>query len=423
MATQMVDSAEVRVKSGNGGDGAVSGRREKYIPHGGPDGGNGGDGGSVRFVCDASVNTLLAYRYRREFSAGSGGNGSGNRKHGKRGADIDLTTPVGTVVSVLSGQRWRLAADLASPGQAFVVPGGRGGRGNVGFATPTNRFPLLAERGEQGSDLRIQLELKLLADVGIIGLPNAGKSSLLAALTSARPKIAEYPFSTLEPVLGVAERSGREMVLVDIPGLIEGAHQGVGLGHDFLRHIERTRVIIHVLDGSSDDPYASYCRIREELGLYDSRLAAKPEVVALNKSDVQGVKEKLAGLQRLIPGVKAHSISAAASFGLGPMLDDVQALLASSPIDQPAAEPNTNPETITPKPVDDAVKVSRVDGRYVVSAGRAGRVAAMVDSASWEAKSQLYGYLERVGVISALRKMGIGQGDTFTLGGKEWTWE
>ncbi len=421
----MIDSVSIRISSGNGGDGAVSGRREKYIPQGGPDGGDGGDGGCVRFVCSASVNSLMPYRYNRRFAAGHGGNGMGRRRHGRRGEDVDIPVSEGTVVTMDSGDAGRGPVDMSRLGHVFVVPGGRGGRGNARFATPTNRFPLLAEQGEPGLSMEARLELKLIADVGIIGRPNAGKSSLLAALTAARPRIADYPFSTLEPALGVAESDGREVVLVDIPGLIEGAHKGLGLGHEFLRHIERTRALIHVLDGDVDDPAAEYEEVRAELTMYDERLPKKPEVVVLNKADIPGVSEKLSGIRRRLDSTTVHLISAAARTGLGQMLKDIQATLdeiADALSHEVADTGRGEPEVLSPRAVD-SVKVDRTGRAYVVQAGRAGRVAAMVDPSNWEAKSQLYGYLERVGVVDALVKAGMGPGGRFTLGGKEWNWE
>ena len=214
----------IKIRSGDGGDGAISGRHEKYVPLGGPDGGDGGDGGSVRIICDASVRSLASYRYKRRFIAGDGGNGAGRKKHGGNGADVEMRVPEGTVVTLQDSLGYQRRADLEVPGQELVAPGGRGGRGNARFATSTNRYPLLAEQGEQGEEFDAILDLKLIADVGIIGQPNAGKSSLLAALTAARPKVASYPFSTLEPVLGVVEHRDERAVLVDIPGLIEVAH-------------------------------------------------------------------------------------------------------------------------------------------------------------------------------------------------------
>src|SRR3712207_791401 len=269
-----LDSARIFVKAGDGGNGALSFRREKFVPRGGPDGGDGGRGGSVFLRAEPGISTMLEFSHRRHFKAGRGGNGGGARKHGKKGEDLVIGVPPGTVVSSDEG----LIADLRHAGDEFMVArGGRGGLGNVHFATSTNRTPRVAQKGEPGEERWLQLELKTIADVGLVGYPNAGKSSLLAALTAPRPKIGDYPFTTLTPNLGVAERDDFTFVLADIPGLIEGAHQGVGLGHQFLRHVERARVLLHVVDAAVSDPVTAYQSVREELELYNPALAAKPE--------------------------------------------------------------------------------------------------------------------------------------------------
>ena len=366
----------------------------------------------------------MSYRYRRQFTAGSGGNGSGGRRHGARGGDVELRVPEGTVVTLIDGAGARDAADLESPGQEILVSGGLGGRGNAKFATSTNRFPRLAEQGERGREYTVQLDLKLIADVGIIGQPNAGKSSLLAALTAARPKIAAYPFSTLEPVLGVIEDGEQRAVLVDIPGLIEGAHAGVGLGHEFLRHIERARVLVHLVDGSLDDPAREYRRVREELAQYGEGLPGKRETIALNKCDIPGVEQKADGLSSATGGRPVHAVSAVARMGLKPLVDDVFAMLRS--LDEDEEDPprqDAGRVVLRPAPTDEGVGIDRNSAGYLVHAGRLGRMAAMVDPADWEARAQLYGYLDRAGVFTALQRAGAGPGDPFELGGKEWVWE
>ena len=391
---------------------------------GGPDGGDGGDGGSVRIVCDPSVKTLMSYRYSRRFAAGDGRNGAGRRKHGARGQSVELRVPEGTVVTLEDSTGACSAADLELAGQEALVAGGLGGRGNARFATSTNRFPLLAEQGERGREFTARLELKLIADVGIIGQPNAGKSSLLAALTAAQPKIAAYPFSTIEPVLGVVELGEHRAILVDIPGLIEGAHAGVGLGHEFLRHIERARVLIHVVDGSLDDPAAEYRRVREELIQYGEGVSEKQEIVALNKCDIPGVEEKAVALDHVAHGKPVRVISAAARTGLGPLVDDVFTVLAALDEDEDApARSGEERVVLRPPPADEDVMVDRNGVGYVVQAGRVGRIAAMVEPSDWEARAQLYGHLERAGVFGALQRAGAESGDTFELGGKEWVWE
>ncbi len=420
----MIDTVSIRIRSGDGGDGAISGRREKYVPLGGPDGGDGGDGGSVRIVCDPSVKTLMSYRYKRRYIAADGRAGAGRRKHGARGQGVELRVPEGTVITLEDPAGDCSTADLETAGQEALVAGGLGGRGNARFATSTNRFPLLAEQGEKGRELTARLELKLIADVGIIGQPNAGKSSLLAALTAAQPKIAAYPFSTIEPVLGVVELGDQRAVLVDIPGLIEGAHAGVGLGHEFLRHIERARVLVHVVDGSLDDPAAEYRRVREELIQYGEGVSEKREIVALNKRDIPGVEERAMALECAVQGKPVHVISAAARTGLGPLMDDVFATLAV--LDEDEGRPDQPGEArvvLRPPPTVEGITVDRNGAGYVVQAGRVGRIAAMVESSDWEARAQLYGHLERAGVFGALQKAGAESGDTFELGGKEWVWE
>src|ERR687884_885336 len=276
------DEARIYVKGGTGGNGALSFRREKFVPFGGPDGGDGGRGGSVFLRVNPNENTLYQFQDRRQFKAERGGSGSGAKKHGRKGQDLVIDVPPGTQVSTDEG----VIADLVRPGEMLLVArGGRGGLGNVHFATPTNRAPRYAEKGEPGEERWLQLELKMIGDVGLVGLPNAGKSSLLAAISAARPKIASYPFTTLSPNLGVAEVDDLAVVVADIPGLIEGAHRGVGLGHQFLRHVERARLLVHVVDASADDPLADYRTVRDEMAEYDAALAERQTLIALNKMD------------------------------------------------------------------------------------------------------------------------------------------
>src|SRR5215218_1199559 len=282
----LFDRAKIYVEGGRGGDGVVSFRREAHVPRGGPDGGDGGRGGDVVLVCDAQRRDLSSLGRSRHFRAGRGRHGRGKRQHGERGEDRVIPVPPGTVVRGLDGSEAELMAD----GQRLVVArGGSGGHGNKRFATPTRQAPRFAERGLEGETGEIELRLKLLADVGLVGLPNAGKSSLLARLTRAHPRVADYPFTTLEPVLGVLAGDDRQLVLADIPGLIEGAHVGAGLGHDFLAHIERTRLLVHVLDLApldGSDPVANHATIEAELAAHDPRLAALPRMLALSKADL-----------------------------------------------------------------------------------------------------------------------------------------
>lgn len=401
----------------------MSGRREKFVPKGGPDGGSGGDGGSVYLACDPNLNTLLPFRYRREFRAESGEDGAGGRRSGRRGADVDLDVPPGTQVWTADAEP-ALLAELMTPGERkLIVPGGKGGRGNASFASSTNRFPVIAEAGERGVRMGLRLELKLLADVGIIGEPNAGKSSLLTALSAASPKVAPYPFTTLEPVLGVVEHRRRSFVAVDIPGLIEGAHAGVGLGHEFLRHVERTRVLVHVLDGSLDDPVAAYHRVNKELALFDDRLAGKIQVVAVNKADLEGVREvagEIAGC--LEPNAGTCVVSAATHEGLEPLIDTLLACLDRSLEEPESSAPEPLTPVLRPNPVTVSV-VHEEEGLFVVKDSGLERIAAMLDQDSWQALAQFYARLKRLGVVRALERVGIEQGDTVRVGEFEWEWE
>ena len=451
----MIDRVTIQIISGNGGNGAISGRREKYVPRGGPDGGDGGNGGSVYLVADENVNTLLAYRYRRRFVAESGARGERRLRHGKNGADVELPVPVGTQVWSGAGESGALLADLDEPGERWLAAeGGAGGAGNAHYATSTNRFPRLAQSGIAGIERELRLELKLLADVGIVGAPNAGKSSLISAVSAARPKVAGYAFTTLEPSLGVVERRGDTFVMVDIPGLIEGAHAGVGLGHEFLRHVERTRVLIHLVDGAQDDPVGVYRQINAELSQYDPRLADKPQILAVNKLDLTDVHvlrdELLEAFESALPDVAAresgdenkprvHFVSAVTGEGVGELLDATLHTLNETPktpltplpahtgalgaqggdAGDAAGLPVLRPEPRRRRPrvsVDD-------EGAFVVEWQPAERMAAMIDPDDWAAKMQFYHRLERAGIVEALQSAGAGPGDAVRIGEVVLLWE
>ncbi|HET9914153.1 MAG TPA: GTPase ObgE, partial [Anaerolineales bacterium] len=293
-----IDQVVIHVRSGKGGDGMVHFRREKFVPRGGPDGGDGGKGGDVIFEVKHTLNTLSSFRQNQKFKAEDGIRGGPSQMSGRYGNDLVIHVPPGTML--FDADTGELIGDLTTPGEKLtVLKGGRGGRGNQHFATSRNQVPRTAEKGEPAQEKRLKLELKLIADIGLIGVPNAGKSTLLSVLTNAKPKIAPYPFTTLEPNLGVANiDEDTTVVLADIPGLIEGAAQGAGLGHDFLRHVQRTRVLIHLLDGLSEDPIADYSQINSELSLFDPNLARKPQIVALNKIDQPDVQERLTDIQK-----------------------------------------------------------------------------------------------------------------------------
>tara|TARA_B100000029_G_scaffold107219_1_gene98135 strand:- start:17372 stop:18703 length:1332 start_codon:yes stop_codon:yes gene_type:complete len=441
----MIDQATINIISGNGGNGCISGRREKYVPKGGPDGGDGGDGGSIIFKSDENTNTLRYFQYSKKFVAESGTSGKPGLKHGSDGKDLEITVPVGTIISVdiENSENKKVLAEFTAHDQAYVIcRGGRGGRGNTKFVNSINQFPLLAESGERGSNITVFLELRLLADVGIIGSPNAGKSSLLTFLSNASPKVADYPFTTLEPVLGVVEHLSKSFVMVDIPGLIEGAHKGIGLGHDFLKHIERTRVLLHMVDVSGPDPLEDIDKIKEEITLFDERINSKPSLVAINKIDIEGTGEVaqriLSELKRR--GINALAISAISGTGINELRDKVtemlelesqskkpQQTLAQRLSGNKAERKNQTGElkVLKPKPVDrrnqkDGVLVS--NGEYIVNSSTAIRIAEMVDPDSWEARNQFYSHLKKMGLIAQLEEKGIGPGDTVKLGDLEWEW-
>jgi GTP-binding protein len=325
---KFLDEAKVYIRSGDGGNGCVSFRREKFIEFGGPNGGDGGKGGDVVVEAVDGLNTLIDYRYQQHFKAKNGRGGMGKDRHGASGADAILKVPVGTQVYEEDGTT--LIADLTEAGQrAVLAHGGNGGFGNAHFKTSTNRAPRHANPGQPGEEHTIRLRLKLIADAGIVGLPNAGKSTFLAAVTAAKPKIADYPFTTLNPQLGVAESGGREFVLADIPGLIEGAHEGVGLGDRFLGHVERCRVLLHLVDGTLADAGAAYKTVREELSAYGHALAEKPEIVALTKADAldpTAIKQQVARLQRAAKK-KPFVVSAVSGDGVADVLRAVLAVI------------------------------------------------------------------------------------------------
>jgi len=314
------DRVRIYVKGGDGGNGAVSFRREKFVPFGGPDGGNGGNGGSVSLVGDNNVSTLIDYRYKNIFKAKRGTHGKGKDMAGKRGEDILLRVPLGTMISRIDDNDEAIQiADIVDVGQSFeVAKGGRGGYGNTHFATSTNQAPRIFEEGAPGEECQLLLDLKLLADAGLAGYPNAGKSTLLSAVSRATPKIADYPFTTLEPVLGVVLIGYRSFVLADIPGIIEGAHKGLGLGHEFLRHIERTKVVIQLVDGSSENPLDDLRKIEEELLLHDSALGEKPRVIAINKIDLTEVRDRIPSIKKDLEEIlePIHFISAVTGEGV-----------------------------------------------------------------------------------------------------------
>lgn len=351
----MIDRVEVYVKGGDGGNGVVSFRREKFVPFGGPNGGKGGDGGSVYLVGDASIATLQGFRYRKHFRAAKGAHGRGKDMGGKRGEDLQVKMPLGTLV-----RRKRedgseiLVVDVVEHGQReLVAKGGRGGFGNAHFASSTNQAPRIAEKGEPGEETWLLLDLKLIADVGIVGYPNAGKSTLLRTVSQAKPKVADYPFTTLEPGLGVVELGYRSFVLADIPGLIEGAHRGRGLGFDFLRHIERTKILIHLVDGSSGTPLSDLGKVGEELVAYEAALKDKPRIIAVNKVDLPEVRARLPQLRREFKGlgVPLYFISAASGEGVEELMKKTLELVSQADSVPSAKKEEAEFKVFRPRPL------------------------------------------------------------------------
>ncbi|MCC7352856.1 MAG: GTPase ObgE [Anaerolineae bacterium] len=416
----MFDETKIYVKAGDGGNGCVSFRREKFVPLGGPNGGKGGKGGDVSLVVDPHLNTLIFFRKHVHFRAGRGEHGRGKDQTGAAGADYLVPVPPGTVVR--DAETGELLGDLTRPEQRLLVAaGGRGGRGNASFATPTNQAPRFAENGEPGQERWLKLELKLIADVGVVGVPNAGKSTLLSVVTAARPKIADYPFTTLEPNLGVALVDGRDFVMADLPGLIEGAHTGAGLGHQFLRHVERTRLLIHLLNGASPDPLGDWQAINQELELFNPLLAQKPQVVALNKLDLPEARAIWPQVERALKarGQEAFAISAVTGEGVTPLMRRVAERLAGLP------EPETGEEEVVvfrPAPDEKAFTVEREGDAWRVRGVRIERAAAMTNWDYYEAAARFQRILEALGVSQALVTAGVKDGDTVRIGTTELVW-
>ncbi len=420
-----LDRVKILVKAGDGGDGAATFRREAHVPRGGPDGGDGGRGGSILLRVDPGLTTLRDFRFAHHFRAEPGGRGTGARRHGKAGDDLVLAVPPGT--GVVDDASDELLADLVATGQdATVARGGRGGLGNVHFATSTHRTPRHALKGEPGEERWVRLELRLIADVGLVGLPNAGKSTLLAALTAARPKIADYPFTTLEPNLGVMDLGvddPRRPTIADVPGLIEGASSGAGLGHAFLRHVERTRVLLHVVDGSARDPGWDHDVIREELRLHDPALLDKPLLVVFNKVDLEAARSAWLDFRaaRRRDAVPIVAISAASGEGLEPLKDAISDLLPDAAT--MAGEPE--PGGIVVHRLDaagDSFAIAREGEAFRVRGRRIERIAAQTNFEVEESAERFQRDLERLGIDAALRRAGVVRGDSVRIGALEFEW-
>ena len=421
----MIDRVEIAVKAGMGGDGAISFRREKFVPYGGPDGGDGGVGGSIVVKADPAVTDLRKFRNKRLYRAGNGGAGRGKKKHGRNGEDMILSVPTGTVVS----QKCQVGddvfiADLDEPGQqAVVARGGKGGLGNVHFSSSTNQAPRIAQQGEAGEESPVLLELRLIADAGIIGYPNAGKSTLLAAASAARPKIAGYPFTTLEPVLGMVEVGRQDFVLAEIPGLVADAHLGRGLGHDFLRHIMRTRLLVHLVDGSAESPLDNMVRVNNELSLFDSALARKPQLVAVNKIDLPQVRARRAGIRDDFhgAGVKVLFVSAETGEGVERLMAAVAKMLAQLSVEKETGE-RLPGKVFRPQPRGGGVGVHREGDTFVIEAPGMGRLVTGGGIVSPEVRRELKKRLTRLGLGRTLEKAGIKPGDKVRCGTLEWEW-
>ena len=417
-----IDQAKIYIKAGNGGDGCAAFHREKYVPKGGPSGGDGGKGGSIIFVADPQESTLIAFKRAVHFRAENGEAGRAELQHGKDGKDLYIRVPVGTVVRDI--ETGAIVADMSEAGKERVVMrGGRGGKGNARFATPTHQSPRFAHNGIKTEERQVELELKTIADVGIIGFPSVGKSTILSVLTSAKPKIAAYHFTTLSPNLGVAERHGRSFVLADIPGLIEGAAEGAGLGHDFLRHIERTRILVHVLDVSGSemrDPLEDYDKINAELAGFSDALAALPQIVCCNKMDLPDAEENLTRIKAALEpkGIPVFGVSAATVQGFEPMLDRIVQLLDTLPpvrvFDE--AELDLGPTYAQ------GFTVRRDDtGAFIVEGGDVDRLLDTTDPDDETSMRRFQQLLIKTGIIAALREMGAKEGDTIALG--EWEFD
>jgi GTPase len=445
MLAMLHDRARIHVQAGAGGDGCASFRREAHVPRGGPDGGDGGRGGAVLVECEDSLRDLQAFRRRSHFRAGRGGHGEGSLRHGADGETLVIRVPPGTEISApageeggeLAGRRWEL---LAAGQRATIAHGGGGGKGNKRFATPTRQAPRFAERGLPGEEGWLELRLKLLADVGLVGLPNAGKSSLLTRLTRAAPKVASYPFTTLSPVLGVLEGADRQLVVADIPGLIEGASEGAGLGHDFLAHVERTRLLVHVLDvapeislGAGADALANHATIERELAAHDERLARLPRVLALSKADLVTDERAAAAVaewrERLGGEVPVIATSSATGRGIDELAAEL--LRRVPPLDAAAGDGQRAPHAPSPggeqelaehmvfRPsAGSGFRVERLGERaFAVRGAGIERMLRRYDVDNEDAMAYLEGRLRRIGVLRALEAQGFQPGDEIEIGG------
>ena len=418
-----VDTAKVYIKAGKGGNGAVSFRHEIYIPKGGPDGGDGGKGGDIVFRADKDTNTLIDFRFTPILTAENGKNGAGQRAAGRSGKNLVLEVPIGTVVKK-DGQ---IIADLTSDGQeAIIAKGGDGGFGNAHFKSSTRQAPLIAEVGEPGEEFEAELELKTMADVGLVGLPNAGKSTFLSVVSNAKPEIADYPFTTITPNLGVATIDGQDLLIADIPGLIEGAAEGKGLGHDFLRHVDRTAVLLHLVDVYNNDAGEAYATIRQELDKY-SDLGSRPEIVALTKCegvDDDITKMQIASILAQNPNARVYSISSSAHQGVKELLRELKNAVKQEKTQIAVEEKQEDLPVISlgDNVLKDAWKVSqRDDGVYEVTGEKIEKFARRTDLNNYASVNRLRDIMKKLGIRGELTTMGAGPDSIISIAGKEFT--
>lgn len=418
------DTAKVSLKAGKGGDGAVSFRREIYIPKGGPDGGDGGKGGDIVFKADKDTNTLIDFRFTPILTAEDGKNGAGTRSAGRSGQDLIVEVPIGTIVK----RDGEVIADLIRDGQtAIIAKGGDGGFGNAHFKSSTRQAPIIHEVGEPGEEFEAELELKLLADVGLVGLPNAGKSTFLSVVSNARPEIADYPFTTLTPQLGVATIDGQDLLIADIPGLIEGASEGKGLGHDFLRHVDRTAVLLHLVDVYNNDAGEAYQTIRTELEKY-SDLASRPEIVALTKCegvDNEIIEMQMASILAVNPNAKIFTISSAAHTGLTELLRALKNEIKNKKeiIEEDEIETEEIATiTLNEKDLKDTWKVEKTeDGKFVVTGEKIEKFARRTDMNNYESLNHLRDIMKKMGIRAELTSLGAEPESMISIAGKEFT--
>ena len=438
----MIDTVRLNIKAGDGGNGCVSFLREKFRPRGGPNGGDGGNGGNAYIVGDSSINTLLHLKFNSTMYVDRGGHGKGKGQRGGNGEDTVIKVPMGTVVwRMLRGGDKEFLTDITDDTPRLVAQGGAGGWGNAHYVSPTNQEPMLSQRGERGEYVVLFLELKLLADVGLLARPNAGKSTLISRCSAAKPRIADYPFTTVEPVLGVVTTRGQDFVMMEVPGLLEGAHEGVGLGDQFLRHAERARLYVHVLDGLSEDPVADFHMINRELQEFNPALAHKPQVIAVNKIDVTEVRERQPELASALKDAAAESpvlsngvdtpvffISAVSGEGVDPMLGQVIEMMEraseqeAAMLDEEEPMPDAPTRPSRRRQAVEPISFYKDRGVYVVKSEQLERLSALADTRDYRVLLQLWREMTRLGIARKLEEAGIEPGDTIRIGRAEMEW-